>query len=32
MGLHLIEFAVDNIHFMIHGETGYQGGGEVYTQ
>lgn len=32
MALHLIEFAVDNVHFIIHGEEGYQGGGEVYTQ
>jgi len=32
MALHLVEFAIDNIHFMIHGEEGYQGGGEVYTQ
>ena len=32
MGLHLIEFAIDNLHYLIHGEAGYQGGGEVYTQ
>lgn len=32
MALHLVEFAVDNIHFIRHGEEGFVGGGEVYTQ
>lgn len=32
MALHLVEFAIDNIHFLRHGEEGFVGGGEVYTQ
>ncbi len=32
MALHLVEFAIDNIHYLLHGEEGFQGGGEVYTQ
>ncbi len=32
MALHLVEFAIDQIHFLIHGEKESVGGGEVYTQ
>ena len=32
MALHLIEFGVDNIFHLKHGEDGCAGGGEVYTQ
>lgn len=32
MALHLVEFAVDNIHYLRKGEDGYTGGKEVYTQ
>ena len=32
MALHLVEFAIDNIHFLVRGEEGYTGEGEVYTQ
>ena len=32
MALHLVEFCIDQIHYLIHGEDEFVGGGEVYTQ